>query len=141
MKDLHAIIVATDFSESAARAARRGALIADEHGLPVELLHVVSAPGLERVRAWFKDRSGLAERVAADAQQSLDATAAALAAPGRSVTTRLVVGDVHDELTAESAPGVLLVVGARGESTLGDLIFGSTAERVVRDSAGPVLVV
>jgi len=141
MNDLHAIIVATDFSEGAARAARRGALLADERGLPIELLHVVSAPALEGVRAWFRDRSGLAERLTADARQSLDAAAASLAAPGRSVSTRLVVGDVHDELIAESDPGVLLVVGARGETTLGDLLFGSTAERVVRDSEGPVLVV
>jgi nucleotide-binding universal stress UspA family protein len=141
MKELHAIIVATDFSEDASRAARRGALLADELGLPAELLHVVNAPGLESVRAWFRDRSDIAERLTADARRSLDAAAAAIATPGRPVSTRLVVGDVHDELIAESDPGVLLVLGARGESTVGELLFGSTAERVVRDSAGPVLVV
>lgn len=141
MRELDAIVVATDFSEDAARAARRAALLADARGLPLELLHVMSAPGLDGVRAWFRERPDLAERLEADARRSLDAAAAALAAPGRAVTTRLAVGDVRAEIAAASSPSVLLVLGARGGTTLPGLLFGSTAERVVRDAAGPVLVV
>jgi nucleotide-binding universal stress UspA family protein len=124
MDHLHAIVVATDFSEAAERAMRRAAAIADERGLPLELVHVVSAG-----------------RIAADARRSLDAATASLDAPGRRVRARLVVGDVPTEIIAASAPGVLVVVGARATPTWGDLFLGSTAGRVVRDSKGPVLVV
>lgn len=141
MNDLHTIVVATDFSGSAVRAALRAKAIAEERGLPLELLHVVSASGLERVRTWFRDPADIAERLTADARRSLDAAAAALGAPGKPLRTRIVVGDVAAEIVAASAPGVLLVLGAHGASTLGDLFFGSTVERVVRESDGPVLVV
>ncbi|MBP8119648.1 MAG: universal stress protein [Burkholderiales bacterium] len=141
MNQFGAIVVATDFSEGAARAARRGALLADARGLPVELVHIVSASELETVRAWFSYRSDLVETLTADAQLSLDSAAMALAAPGRSIITRLIVGDVHDELKSIAARNSLLVMGARGETTLGEILFGSTVERVVGESEGPVLVV
>lgn len=138
METLRRIVVATDFSEGAARAARRGALLAKTHGIPIELLHVVSASGLQSVRAWFVDRVDLADQITADAGRLLGEASAAL---GGHATTQLVVGDVYQELIARSGPDVLLVMGARGETTLGDLLFGSTAEHVVRDAAGPLLVV
>ena len=141
MENLRTIVVATDFSEGAERATRRAALIARERGLPLELLHVVSAPALERVRAWFKDRADLVDRLTAEACQTLDAAAAALATPQTPVHKRLVEGDVAAEIEAASAAEVLLVMGARGESALGDMFFGSTAEKVVREAEGPVLVV
>jgi nucleotide-binding universal stress UspA family protein len=141
MDDLRSIVVATDFSEGAQRAVNRAALIARERGLPLELLHVVSAPALERVRAWFRDRADLVDRLTTDACDSLSAEAAALATPGTPVHTRLAVGDVAAEIEAASSPEVLLVMGARGETALADLVFGSTAERVVREATGPVLVV
>jgi nucleotide-binding universal stress UspA family protein len=139
--NLHSIVAATDFSEDAQRAVRRAALIARERGLPLELLHVVSEPALERVRAWFRDRSDLVDRLTDDACASLDAAAKALATPGTPVHTRLAVGDIAAEIEFASSPGALLVMGARGETPLADLVFGSTAERVVREATGPVLVV
>lgn len=141
MGKLKKIVVATDFSEGAARAARRGVLLAEERGLPVELLHVVNASGYQSIRAWFSDRSDIAERAITDAQRSLDDAVAELASPGRSVTGRLAVGDVTKELAAQSGPEVLLVLGARGETTLENLLLGSTAERTVRDARGPILIV
>ena len=141
MDNLRTVVVATDFSEGAQRAVRRAALIARERGLPLELLHVVSEPALERVRAWFRERADLVDRLTADACQSLDAAAAALENPASPVHTRLVFGDIAAEIEAASAAEVLLVMGARGEGALGDVLFGSTAEKVVREAEGPVLVV
>jgi nucleotide-binding universal stress UspA family protein len=141
MDGVRSIAAATDFSADAGRAARRAALLADEHGVPLELLHVVSAPELERLRNAFRGRAEVAERITADAQRALEAAAAELSSPTRQVRTRLAVGDVRGELVAASGDGVVLVVGARGDSGLADVLFGSTAERVVREAAGPVLVV
>ena len=141
MDNLRAIVVATDFSEGAERAVRRAALIARERGLTLDLLHVVSEPALERVRTWFQERTDLVDRLTADACQSLDAAAAALATPETPVHTQLAVGDIAAEIEAASGPDVLVVMGARGESGLSDMFFGSTAERVVREAEGPVLVV
>ena len=48
---------------------------------------------------------------------------------------------IESVLKSSGGPDVLVVMGARGESGLADIFFGSTAERVVREAAGPVLVV
>jgi len=136
------IVAATDFSEGADLAARRAATLASRDRTPLELLHIVSAEGLESLRDWVRDPPDAAERLVAGAQRLLDESAGALAGiTGAKVTPRLVVGNVLDGIRAACGPESLLVVGAHGASTLGDVLLGTTAERLVRDCAGPVLVV
>jgi nucleotide-binding universal stress UspA family protein len=117
-------------------------MLALQHGLALELVHVVSASGLEAIRESVREPADVAERLVADAQRLLDAQAAQLAAvTGSKVPVRLVVGEVIRELRATGGPDTLLVIGAHGSNPLGDILLGTTADRVSRDSAGPVLVV
>jgi nucleotide-binding universal stress UspA family protein len=51
------------------------------------------------------------------------------------------VRDAHARLVAASRPDTLLVIGARRRLSLRDFIFGAPMERLIRESAGPVLVV
>lgn len=132
------IVAATDFSPSAERATARAAMLASAHGIPLELLHVVSESGLASLRGWIREPADLPDRLVADATSRLEAAASAL---GSGVPARVVVGEVVAQLRAAAAPEVLVVVGAHGAGTLGDLLIGSTAERLVSESAGPVLVV
>jgi nucleotide-binding universal stress UspA family protein len=130
------VVAATDFSPGAQLAARRAAAIASTHGCAAELVHVVSEPGLSSVRSWFRDRADVADRVVAEARGELDAAARTF-----GLAPRFLVGDVFEQLLGCASPETLLVLGAHGAGTLGDLLLGSTAERLVNESAGPVLVV
>jgi nucleotide-binding universal stress UspA family protein len=136
------IVAATDFSEGADRAARRAALLAASQGVGLELVHVVSAPGLAAVREWVRDPPDIAERLVEDANLLLRERAASIGAEaGIEVAPRVVVGDVCPEIRSKCGAQGLLVVGGHGANTLGDALLGTTAERLVRDSVGPVLIV
>jgi nucleotide-binding universal stress UspA family protein len=136
------IVAATDFSEGADNAARRAAMLASTHKASLHLLHVLSATGLAAVREWLRDPVDIAERLVADANGLLRERAASIDAQARiGITPQVVVGGVDEEIRAGCATRALLVVGGHGANTLGDLLLGTTAERVVRDCEGPVLVV
>jgi nucleotide-binding universal stress UspA family protein len=141
-RTLRRIVAATDFSANSGFAAKRAAMLASQHGIPVELLHVVSASGLEAIRESVRDPPDLAQRLIDDAKGALDRQAADIAAAtGTQVSTRLAVSEVIREIRAAGDPGTLLVIGAHGSNPLGDLLLGTTADRVARDVEGPVLVV
>ena len=130
------IVAATDFSQGADRAVVRALLLGSAYGIPVEHVHVVSEPGLATLRRWLREPADVADRVVSAAGAQLAAAAGALGVP-----YRLALGDVVGRLREATSPDTLLVVGARGEGPLADLLIGSTAERIVAESAGPVLVV
>ena len=135
------IVVATDFSEGADHAVRRAAMLASSHGAELELLHVVSAAGLEALREWVRDPPHIAERLLEDANVLLrERAGAAGSEAGVRASSRVVVGDVCAEIRSGCAQA-LLAVGGHGANPLGDLLLGTTAEKLVRDSQGPVLVV
>jgi nucleotide-binding universal stress UspA family protein len=136
------IVVATDFSEGAGDAERRAAMLAATHGIGLELLHVVSAPGLAAVREWVRDPPDVAERLVEDANRLLGERAAAIGAgAGVQVSARVAVGDVGAQIRSGCGARALLVVGGHGANTLGDILLGTTAEKLVSDCDGPVLVV
>ena len=60
-----------------------------------------------------------------------------------NVECDLLVGSPHAELIklADKHRASLVVIGASGEGGVGDALFGTTAENVVRYAHGPVLVV
>jgi nucleotide-binding universal stress UspA family protein len=135
---LEPIVAATDFSEDAGHAARRAARLAAQHGVRLELLHVVDRAGLDAVRAWTRNPVDLAERLVDDARRLLGECASSL---GAAVSPRVAVGDVQEEILSSCAGAGLLVLGAHGVNPLHDLIVGTTAERLVGRCPRPVLVV
>jgi nucleotide-binding universal stress UspA family protein len=78
-------------------------------------------------------------------QDELDAAEARLRAQGVEVTVRHGVGgdDIAAELlrAAEDEQADLIVIGLRRRTPVGKLILGSTAQRVLLESAIPVLAV
>jgi nucleotide-binding universal stress UspA family protein len=137
------ILVCTDFSALARHAAERAAQLARELGAPLTLLHVLPGDALETLRSWF-GASGAPTRVTEDARQRLEILAGELrAAHGIEVAASLGSGSVLDEILAEAerSDARLVVVGAQGEGVLRRLILGTTAERLVRHSVRPVLIV
>ena len=135
------ILVATDFSLDGNNAVRRAALLAHEHGARLKLLHVLDASGCPPLRDWFSPSIDI-DLKAAQAQESLRRFAVEIA--GRydvAATAEVTVGEPLDTLLQASARADLLVVGRRGHGRLTSLWLGRTADRLLRTSRRPVLVV
>jgi nucleotide-binding universal stress UspA family protein len=131
---LRSILVTTDFSEHAQRAALRAGLLARELGVRrAVLLH--AAP-----------QAAFAAAGAAGARRALRARLAQLAhavkaRTGANLAPRLARGLVLDTLTHVAARFDLVVIGAQGQHPVRDFALGSTAERLLRRIHRPVLVV
>lgn len=138
------ILAATDFSAAARRAAERAAHLADECGAPLSLMHVLPGGALHELRQWLGVDSAAEQQLQADARQQLQQLAGELQA-ARHVPVRTVeaAGAAVDEIVREAAAldAALLVLGARGQGLLRRLVLGSTAERLLRRTTRPLLVV
>jgi len=137
---LQSVLVATDFSLGGIQAVKRAAQLPLAPGARVVLQHVAPAPS----------EATHGRVVAALAAGRLDEvtrlfTDAARAAGNEriGVTTRLDRGAPFAEIVRQSRRlGVdLIVLGRHGQRALRALLIGTTAQRVVRKSSIPVLVV
>ena len=133
------IVAATDFSADAELAVKRAAMLASEHGVPLELLHVVPRTAMAELR-WAGTSARLVQGFRRVAHEDLEALAASIASPVQ-VSTRVEMGDVVRRIAQLADEDTLVVVGARGQSSLRDLLLGSTAERLLGRARGAVLVV
>jgi universal stress protein E len=128
------ILVATDLTDRSNRALERAFQLKRETGAELTLLHVVK-PGLP---------TEIASRQRKDADAFLRDR---LPRPSGHVIPNdrhaVLVGDKFITITQEAAKqrADLIVVGAPGKYRYDDLFVGTTAERVIRFSDRPVLVV
>lgn len=142
----HALLVATDFSAPAERAAERAASLARALGCPLHLLHVTQHSLMDEMRAWL-DNSGLwQERLAGQTTLALNEAAARLQAGADhplAVQTHALEGATVATVwaQAEALDAGLVVIGRRGSSPLHHLVIGTTAERLLRKAPRPLLVV
>jgi nucleotide-binding universal stress UspA family protein len=142
VQSLTHIIAATDLSQPARAAAQRAARLAHECGATVTLLHVVPAGALDDLRDWLG--TPLTRRVNELAARSLETLGAQLRKEQPiNLAVRVEVGVVATKLVhvAEELRAELLVVGARGAGVLRRLYLGTTAERLLRQTTRPVLLV
>lgn len=144
MTQLRTILATTDFSGPARQACDRAARLAHETGAALTLMHVLPGGELQQLRQWLGMGHTMERQLHDDAQRQMQALAADLQAR-RHVSARVVngSGSVLDEIDreAQSLEAGLLVLGARGAGFLRRLILGSTAERLLRRTARPLLVV
>jgi len=144
------ILLATDGSREAARAAHTAARIADEtdsdlHVVYVSprslLLHPGHFVGPEVEEHWLQREQELLER---EAQLLLDTQVEEIETAGSSVAqTHLRVGKPDEEIVAlgEELEVGLIVVGSRGRGGVRRALTGSVCDSVVRHAHCPVLVV
>lgn len=146
MTPTRTLIAATDFSAPARHALERAALIAQSHGdARLLLAHVVSASALDTLRRLLPGEAGTVEaQLLAQAKQKLGELAAGLATRYESrIDTELLQGSALAALPelARSQPNGMLVMGARGSHFVREVLLGSTTERVLRKTCGPMLAV
>lgn len=137
------IVAATDFSAHARHAAERAARIAREHAATLTLLHVLPGAPMAKLRAWLGGDDGAPpEHLLDEAGASLQACIERLP-PATSVESLVSEGSVLDEIldAADRLDARLIVLGARGAGFVRRAMIGGSAERLVRRSARPVLVV
>ena len=140
------VLCAVDFSPSSADVVRHavacaaGAGLDRDSGGALTLLHVVE-PLLVQAAAMTVD----AQAIRDECRQALAALASSVTSTALSQppTLEVRVGLPHVEIlkTAADAPASLVVLGTQGQTGAARLFFGSTAQRVLRETVTPTLVV
>ena len=135
-------LVGTDFSRQASVAVRRAAQLAAQHGADLHLVHAYESVSM-RVLARLGLKPDTVAALEAKARKRLEHVALSLRNQGLRVTTHLAKGGPLAALegVAKRSGARLVIVGARGERSLRNTAFGSTAERALETLPRDVLAV
>lgn len=145
MKPLTRILAATDLSAPARHAVNRAFRIAAETGAKLDIAHVVSQSALDTLRRLLgAQASPVEQHILDEAHERLSQLAADLeqihnVSAGIHLDAGAVLRMILDQ--ADAMDTDLLVLGARGEDYLSHLLLGTTAERLLRRTLRPVLMV
>ena len=138
------ILLPTDFSDCSAEAAKVARLLADRFGSRITVLHVLDEPAaLDPMFRGDVPLELLRGRMEKFAQESMDAFTAAHFSGFANFDTMLASGIPYREVIrkARERGAGLIVIGTHGRTGVEHVIFGSTAEKVVRNAPCPVLSV
>jgi nucleotide-binding universal stress UspA family protein len=133
------LLLATDLSARCDRPLERAKQLADEFSVPLVTLTVHDAPQAPGdVLQWLDGDADREREQRARAQFAREFADARL-----PVTQRFASGAVAAAIldTAASLPGAIVIAGASQHDTLGDLLLGSTIEKLARALTQPLLVV
>ena len=141
------ILLATDASKDAEKAALMASDIADATGSELHVLHVANSkdfhvsPGAEQS---FSPRTVDLGELRETSQKTLDEAVKQVEAAGGTVAqAHLRMGDPDDEILRfcdEEGGFGLIVMGSRGLSRIKRVVMGSVSESIVRHAHCPVLV-
>lgn len=136
------VFCATDFSPTADRALDHAESLARRHGARLVVAHVIE-PWPTTTVAPIAVVDDTERILRAAATRRLEALVAPRAARGLAVETRVVAGGPGHESVelARSVDADVIVAGTHGRSGIAHLVYGSTAEYIVRRSPIPVLTV
>jgi len=132
------VLVPTDFSDCATQALQRALRLPLASGARLHLLHAIPArlPAAERRQARAHASRQLDKLVAHSRERNQSIRDA-------QITTGIMSGRPFVEIIrcARGIGAELVVIGRHGSRSFRDLLVGTTAERVIRKSDGPTLVV
>ena len=143
---LNKLLLPTDFSGCANYALPYAAAIARATGATIICVHVVEAivpaVGYTGLAAPMPI-ADISEQLEDSAERQLPKLAECEECIGLNVEEIIVHGDAAAEIVRVAAEQEvnLIVISSHGRTGLGRMIFGSTAEAVVRHATCPVLVV
>jgi nucleotide-binding universal stress UspA family protein len=145
--DLHAILVATDFSECAAAAFQMAKVLARRFGAKIILLHVINQRMVEYLADHLREEpEAFLPEFRERAQLQLGEFLKRVKPGKLKVESMVVVGLPFQEIAvvARDLAVDMVVMGGYGRGGRGPIekvFFGSTAEKVVRLLPCPVLCV
>ena len=144
MKDFSTIMVAVDFSDSSDNAFQMALSLADKYTARLLILHVINEP-VDLRGFYVPDISfeKLEEEIAEGAQKMMESFCRQHIDGFENFESRIVPGLPYEEIIrqADKSNAELIVLGTHGRTGLDHVLFGSTAEKVVRKSTVPVLTV
>ena len=147
------LIVPVDGSEEAEGVLPHVAYLASGLGIPVDLVQVTMSEaeyyqamsmGLRVLRPSLPSYQTFSDKLEGEAQSYVDAVKRRLIQQGvAKVEERLLQGSPAECIVdlAVSNPNSLVAMTTHGRSGVGRMIIGSVAQKVVRHSGGPVLLV
>jgi len=144
MRSFANILVAVDFSDSSNNAFQLALSMAEKFGSHLVVLHVINEPiDLRGFYVPHISYEKLEEEIAEGAEKMMESFSRQHIVGFTDFETMIVPGLPHEQILqqAEETGADLIVMGTHGRSGLDHVLFGSTAEKVVRKSKTPVLTV
>ena len=140
------ILFSTDFSENAKVAVPVAVDLAKKYGATLHLVHVYPEAGhIAEFEAPVHGETGttMVQPVGSEAEKKLDALCEEISSTLGSCKGKLLRGKPATEIVryAKEADIDLIVMSSHGLSGLEHVLFGSTAERVLRESSCNVFIV
>ncbi len=138
------ILFPTDFSQGARAAMDHAITLAKDYHAKLILLYVIQDISIAE---WYIPSSlsvtDLVEDMQKSAWQEMDKWGADVSASVKDVEKMVVRGVPFVEIikTAKEREADLIIIGTHGRTGIDHMLFGSTAEKVVRKASCPVLTV
>ena len=144
MTSFDSILYATDFSEGSEHAFDYAFTLAKTFNARLILIHVINEP--VDLRGFYVPHISfeqLEKEIEEGAEKMMEKFCQTKMGDFTRYTTVVVAGIPYEEVLrkAEETGASLIVLGTHGRTGIDHLIFGSTAERVVRSAACPVLTI
>ncbi len=144
MKPFGKILTAIDFSENSEYAFDYALTLAKQFDGELTIMHVINEP--VDLRGFYVPHISfeqLEKEIEEGANKMMEKFCGTRLGDFTKFTTTIVSGIPYEEIIrkAEEIGASLIVVGTHGRTGLDHLIFGSTAERVVRSASCPVLTI
>lgn len=144
MKPFTKILIAVDFSENSECAFDYALMLAKQFNAELAIIHVINEP--VDLRGFYVPHISfeqLEKEIEEGATKMMESFCAEKLGSYAHYTTAIVSGIPYDEITAAASriDASLIVLGTHGRTGLDHILFGSTAERVVRSASCPVLTV
>jgi universal stress protein A len=144
MKPFDKILIAIDFSENSNYAFEYALTLARQFNAELTLMHVINEP--VDLRGFYVPHISfeqLEKEIEAGAVSMMEKFCQEKLAGFTGYQTAIITGIPYEEIIRKSQEisASLIVLGTHGRTGLDHIIFGSTAERVVRASTCPVLTI
>jgi nucleotide-binding universal stress UspA family protein len=138
------ILIAVDFSPACVQALDYALRLGEKFDSHLLLLHVLHDPA-DAPGFYASQKAGkkVLRNMEAAASEMMDAFAAKHLKKWEKFETRIIPGLPADQIVRQARKDKvdLIVMGTRGHSSLKRLMLGSVADKVIRASSCPVLVV
>jgi nucleotide-binding universal stress UspA family protein len=144
MKSFTKILTAIDFSENSECAFEYALTLATQFNAELTIIHVINEP--VDLRGFYVPHISfeqLEKEIEESAVKMMETFCSTKLGTFSNYKTSIMTGIPYDEITAAAAriDASLIVLGTHGRTGLDRILFGSTAERVVRSASCPVLTV
>ena len=144
MKPFHKILFATDFSENSEHAFDYALTLARQFDARLFIMHVINEP--VDLRGFYVPHISfekLEKEIEEGAEKMMQKFCQAKVRDFTNYETLIIAGIPYEEILRKAGDeqASLIVLGTQGRKGIDHFLFGSTAERVVRNAACPVMTV